>query len=156
MIRGFFVQNISAGSKCNFFRQREVRYMYNDSAMSNDYYAILDLSTAATSKEVKNAWKRLAKRWHPDICKSGDAHARFLEISEAYRVLADPYERRRYDCWRRHHSRSAHYAPQYAQSYSPAMAGNVLEMIMQSAFTLTQGLFLSWLQLLWQTPHESR
>lgn len=63
-----------------------------------DFYIILGVSRSATSVDVKRAYRRLARRFHPDI-NPGDhaAAARFREISQAYETLSDPDRRRRYD-----------------------------------------------------------
>jgi molecular chaperone DnaJ len=63
-----------------------------------DLYTILGLTHAATLAEIKRAYRRLARRYHPDI-NPGDGHAvvRFRQITEAYETLSDPDRRRRYD-----------------------------------------------------------
>src|SRR5213595_1313645 len=63
-----------------------------------DFYIVLGLDRAASPDEIKRAYKRLARRFHPDI-NPGDrmAAAQFRKISEAYETLSDPDRRRRYD-----------------------------------------------------------
>ncbi len=63
-----------------------------------DYYAILGVPKNADEKAIKGAYRKLARKHHPDVNK-GDAasEAKFKEISEAYTVLSDPEKRRRYD-----------------------------------------------------------
>jgi molecular chaperone DnaJ len=68
--------------------------------MSNstgDYYEILGVSRNATQDEIKNAYRKLALKYHPDRNKSPDAEGRFKEMSEAYAVLSDQEKRRQYD-----------------------------------------------------------
>ncbi len=63
-----------------------------------DYYAILGLAKSATEKEVKQAYRKLARKHHPDV-NPGDkaAEAKFKEINEAHEVLGDPAKRKKYD-----------------------------------------------------------
>src|SRR5262245_39733727 len=65
--------------------------------MSKDYYEILGVSRTASTSEIKQAFRRLAREYHPDVSKHGDAEARFKEINEAYEVLSDDEKRARYD-----------------------------------------------------------
>ena len=67
--------------------------------MPPDYYHILGVARTCTPEELKRSYRRLARRYHPDVCKEPDAEERFKEISEAYAVLADPDKRRRYDTY---------------------------------------------------------
>jgi DnaJ-class molecular chaperone len=63
-----------------------------------DYYAILGVARSADDKTIKSAYRRLARKYHPDVAKGKDAGGeKFKEISEAYEVLSDPEKRRRYD-----------------------------------------------------------
>src|SRR4030066_329362 len=65
---------------------------------SKDYYAILEISRKASAKEIKQAYRRLARRYHPDL-HPGDKFDEdmFKAINEAYEVLSDPEKRREYD-----------------------------------------------------------
>jgi molecular chaperone DnaJ len=66
-------------------------------ANKRDYYEILGLSRSVSNAEIKDAYRKLALKYHPDRNKSPDAEDKFKEISEAYAVLSDPNKRRQYD-----------------------------------------------------------
>lgn len=63
--------------------------------MYKDYYSILEISKNSSEKEIRRAYRRLAKQYHPDINKSKDAHEKFIEITEAYEILIN--QRFQYD-----------------------------------------------------------
>lgn len=65
--------------------------------MFKDYYSILAISPGSSQTEIIRAFKKLAKKWHPDINKSQDATSRMQEIIEAYQILSSTEKRERYD-----------------------------------------------------------
>ena len=66
-------------------------------ASKRDYYEVLGLNRGASADEIRGAYRRLAKEFHPDINKSSGAEERFKEINEAYAILSDDEKRASYD-----------------------------------------------------------
>ncbi|MDR2175306.1 MAG: DnaJ domain-containing protein [Synergistaceae bacterium] len=62
-----------------------------------DYYEILGVGRTAPQSEIRKAYRKLAKKYHPDVSKEKNADARYREINEAYEVLKDPDKRSKYD-----------------------------------------------------------
>lgn len=84
--------------------------------MAKDYYKILGVSRNSDEKEIKQAYRRLARQYHPDVNPSNkQAEAKFKEVNEAYEVLSDPEKRKKYntygDKWQ--------YADQFARQEPP-------------------------------------
>ena len=65
-----------------------------------DPYNVLGVNRSASEKEIKKAYRRLARRYHPDLNKSGkEAEIKFKEVQEAYEILSDTERRRNYDAY---------------------------------------------------------
>ena len=65
--------------------------------MAKDFYEVLGVSRTAGKDEIKSAYRKLAREWHPDVNKSEHAEEQFKEINQAYEVLSDDEKRARYD-----------------------------------------------------------
>ena len=94
-----------------------------------DYYSTLGVTKASTDKEIKQAFRKLARKLHPDL-NPGDkqAESRFKEINEAYEVLGDPAKRKKYDelgaNWRAYEQAAAHGGPNpFAGQWNVNMGG---------------------------------
>ena len=64
---------------------------------SGDYYDTLGIPRTADDKEIKKAYRNLARKYHPDVCKDPGAEEKFKSINEAYSVLSDAQKRAQYD-----------------------------------------------------------
>jgi curved DNA-binding protein len=76
-----------------------------------DYYHVLDVSREAAQDEIKRAYRRLARKFHPDVSREPDAEARFKEVGEAYEVLRDPEKRAAYDRFGKHWKEGQEFRP---------------------------------------------
>jgi molecular chaperone DnaJ len=77
-----------------------------------DYYEVLGVSRDASSEEIKRAYRRLAKKYHPDVSKDKSTEEKFKEVAEAYEVLSDPEKRAQYD-------RFGHMGPEQGFDFGP-------------------------------------
>jgi DnaJ-class molecular chaperone len=84
-----------------------------------DYYKILGVDKTADDKAIKQAYRRLARKYHPDLNKSKGSAERFKEINEANEVLSDPEKRRKYDTLGSDWQRYAHTGPGAGQGPFP-------------------------------------
>jgi DnaJ-class molecular chaperone len=86
---------------------------------SKDYYSVLGVSRSATETEIKKAYKKLARQYHPDL-NPNDANAekKFKEVSEAYAVLSDSDKKSKYDRFG-----SSDFGDQFSQAWSSARSG---------------------------------
>src|ERR1700744_502739 len=86
-----------------------------------DYYAVLGVPKSAAEKDIKSAYRKLARKWHPDANPNNprEAEEKFKDIQEAYEVLGDPEKRRKYDALGSDWQRAAREAEQQ-RSYRTA------------------------------------
>ena len=89
--------------------------------MTKDYYKILEISEFSTTEEIKCAYRKLARKWHPDIAgNSPDIIEHFKEINEAYEILSDSIKKSDYDKVRKFYNYSALNSQKEAKSYDKA------------------------------------
>src|SRR5687768_4065396 len=90
-----------------------------------DYYKILGVSRNASDDDIRKAFRKLAREYHPDVAKNkSQAEEKFKEINEAYEVLSDPEKRKKYDTLGEDWKQAAGFGPrpgagQYRTSRSP-------------------------------------
>jgi curved DNA-binding protein len=88
-----------------------------------DYYKVLEISKTASPKDIKNAYRKLARKYHPDLNPNDkDAKNNFQKINEANEVLSDPEKRKKYDKYGKdwQHADKFEEAGQYRQQSSNA------------------------------------
>src|SRR5262249_42153052 len=77
--------------------ERASVWMRKSMAAKRDYYELLGVARNASEEDIKKAFRRLARQYHPDVNKEKGAEERFKEINEAYEVLGDAQKRQAYD-----------------------------------------------------------
>ncbi|MBA1432076.1 MAG: DnaJ domain-containing protein [Epsilonproteobacteria bacterium] len=99
--------------------------------MSKSLYDTLEVSQNASEAEIKKAYRKLARKYHPDICKGSDCEEKFKEINAAYEVLSDKEKKAQYDQFG-----DAMFGGQNFHDFSRAQGGNVdLDEILRQMFS---------------------
>ena len=96
-------------------------------AAKRDYYEVLGVARSASPDDIKKAFRRLARQYHPDVNKEPGADAMFKEINEANEILSDPEKRAIYD-------RFGHAGPAGGMGFDPFNAGDPLGSIFEAFF----------------------
>lgn len=105
-----------------------------------DYYKIMGVSPDASEKDIKMAYRKLARKYHPDISKEANAEERFKEMGEAYEVLKDKTKRREYDMYLKNRefnqNQQQYYSgnPGQAHQYQPYQGGEFDSDFFESLF----------------------
>lgn len=91
--------------------------------MDKDYYKIMGVNQDASEKDIKMAYRRLARKYHPDLSKESNAEERFKEMGEAYEVLKDPAKRAEYDQYLKNRefnqgAQQQHWRPEHSETYN--------------------------------------
>lgn len=111
-----------------------------------DYYKVMGLDRTADQDEIKRAYRKLARKYHPDVSQEADAENKFKELGEAYEVLHDPDKRAKYDQygqhWQEAQNQQQHHQQQ--QSYNSRDQADFEEFINQAFRQRYQQTETSW------------
>ena len=89
-----------------------------------DYYKILGISRETAQDEIKKAYRKLARKYHPDVSKEANAEEKFKEIGEAYEVLKDPEKRAQYDQFGSNYNQGQSFNPPPGWGQQRGASGN--------------------------------
>lgn len=115
-----------------------------------DYYAVLGIQRSASPEEITRAFRKLARKYHPDIDKSPEATQKFKEINEAHEVLEDPEKRKKYDQYGEHWKTAG-------QGMPPGWEGRPFDNAAPGGFTFAEGAdFSSFFEMLFGAQPGAR
>ncbi len=99
-----------------------------------DYYKVLALEPSVTQEEIKRTYKKLARKYHPDVSDEEDAQAKFQEVSEAYEVLKNADKRAEYDALRDQVMNPGKYASQHNTQFDSRFNQTQFDDLLRSIF----------------------
>ena len=108
--------------------------------MSKSLYEVLGVSENATQDEIKKAYRKLARKYHPDICKKPECEEKFKEINTAYEILGDPEKRKQYDAMGDHMFNGQNFQDFYRQ-HKDVDLEEILNSIFGGGFSRRSGGF---------------
>ncbi|MDP1604602.1 MAG: DnaJ C-terminal domain-containing protein [Legionella sp.] len=97
-----------------------------------DYYKVMGLEKNASQEEIKRTYRKLARKYHPDVSKEANAENKFKEVGEAYEVLKDPEKRKKYDQYGQYWQEPSQRPQQqqhYSQDYDSSTAADFEEFL---------------------------
>lgn len=101
-----------------------------------DYYKILGVDRKADQEEIKKVYRKLARKFHPDVSKEKDAEAKFKEVGEAYEVLKDPQKRAAYDQLGTYQAgQNFRPPPGWEQQFTASQGGNYADLDLGDLFS---------------------
>ena len=112
-----------------------------------DYYQILGVSRDVSKDELKKAYRKLARKYHPDVSKEADAEAKFKEVGEAYEVLKDAEKRSQYDRFGSNYQNGQSFTPPpgWGQQGAGSSHGNFSNFFLQALHSVLQHLLIKHL-----------
>lgn len=104
-----------------------------------DYYKILSVEKTASTDDIKKQYRRLAKKYHPDVSKEPNAEEKFKEVKEAYEVLSDPEKRKSYDQLGANWQQQSQYHQSTQGGFNPSDMGSGFSDFFEAFFGGRQG-----------------
>ena len=114
-------------------------------SIKEDYYKILFLTKNATDKDIKKAYRKLARKWHPDknLNNKKEAENKFKIISEAYSILSDPEKKKHYDMFGHHEQGMPRNGNGFSSNMSPHMTQHIFSQFFSGGNNSNSSFFMS-------------